>query len=598
MFFGCGVLAASGLVILHRSRRVAGLFTTLVILGIWGTLGQRAPFDLYAVCHHLLPGFKMNLHTTRFFILAYLGVPFLVALGATAVEQIVTRWFPHRWVTMGMVALVGWGAITAGGLAWAQLRHHQYGQIAPVALGFRGALVQPAKVMLSADGAIHVWARMMNVGDTVWDRRLRWELSLAGQRCALEAASGDVTPGSSAVLSGVARAPQPAGRHPLTLGLYGDTGGHCGQILLATISCDGRGQVHVAERHPGFIDAAHLEACLTTPLPPLIRAWLATLAMVEGHHTWRTYSAHADVYPLTAWYDRFDVLNYQNDGIRPKYHYHPEHNLNIADPERTWKLFRILNVRYLAFDPSTAFVDPLQTRLVWMTNWARLYEIPTALPRVWIPQRTALLIGEDRDHDGNALEARVLLYHAAWDPAVWAIFQSPRAVADEHVLDDLAPFSAVVLTRPIVHDARRAEALLTAYRQQGGRVIHASYVDHPYPNPVTAQLSLLGGVNPETTFVDHPVPTKVLTPPSDEAIEALMSSCPPSTPRPSVVVQRQEPGVWQLGLFVDQPVTPLVVSETYYPGWEARVDGRPTPLFMVDGLIRGILVHGRGSPTR
>lgn len=34
--------------------------------------------------------------------------------------------------------------------------------------------------------------------------------------------------------------------------------------------------------------------------------------------------------------------------------------------------------------------------------------------------------------------------------------------------------------------------------------------------------------------------------------------------------------------------TILVVSEIFYPGWEALVDGRPTPINLVDFLLRGV----------
>ena len=36
----------------------------------------------------------------------------------------------------------------------------------------------------------------------------------------------------------------------------------------------------------------------------------------------------------------------------------------------------------------------------------------------------------------------------------------------------------------------------------------------------------------------------------------------------------------------------LVLSEVYYPGWEATVNGRATHIYKVDGLLRGIIVSG------
>ena len=34
----------------------------------------------------------------------------------------------------------------------------------------------------------------------------------------------------------------------------------------------------------------------------------------------------------------------------------------------------------------------------------------------------------------------------------------------------------------------------------------------------------------------------------------------------------------------------LVASESWYPGWEARIDGRPAPLYPTDVAFRGIVI--------
>ena len=34
----------------------------------------------------------------------------------------------------------------------------------------------------------------------------------------------------------------------------------------------------------------------------------------------------------------------------------------------------------------------------------------------------------------------------------------------------------------------------------------------------------------------------------------------------------------------------LVLSENYYPGWRATIDGQTTPIYRVDSALRGVIV--------
>lgn len=42
----------------------------------------------------------------------------------------------------------------------------------------------------------------------------------------------------------------------------------------------------------------------------------------------------------------------------------------------------------------------------------------------------------------------------------------------------------------------------------------------------------------------------------------------------------------------------LVVSEVFYPGWQAFVNDSPAPIYRVDGLLRGVVVPAGRSVVR
>jgi hypothetical protein len=63
----------------------------------------------------------------------------------------------------------------------------------------------------------------------------------------------------------------------------------------------------------------------------------------------------------------------------------------------------------------------------------------------------------------------------------------------------------------------------------------------------------------------------------------------PGGPSSAATVVRAEADVIQARVELDRPGL-AVFGELYYPTWSAFVDGQPAPLFVVDGLLRGVMV--------
>ena len=102
------------------------------------------------------------------------------------------------------------------------------------------------------------------------------------------------------------------------------------------------------------------------------------------------------------------------------------------------------------------------------------------------------------------------------------------------------------------------------------------------PDPDEAARLLAGSDLTQLAVVSGPV---------DPAIAALGDAIRPITPpeRRSTTVVDYRNHVVELRAEVDRPSL-LVLTDSYYPGWRAAVDGQPVSIALVDGLFRGVVV--------
>jgi hypothetical protein len=68
---------------------------------------------------------------------------------------------------------------------------------------------------------------------------------------------------------------------------------------------------------------------------------------------------------------------------------------------------------------------------------------------------------------------------------------------------------------------------------------------------------------------------------------------PAPVPTPALRATRQGPGRWRVDVTGARPSL-VVVAESYFPGWTAKVDGKPTSVMQADGAFLGVAV-GAGT---
>ncbi len=591
------VLLAIGTLIFRSSqRRATFIFTIVLLTALWAALCSAAPFvDLFAILYYLLPGFQYSNYTGRILILAQLAFPLLAALGATQI----LRYAASRAQWLQQLARRGIAAVGIGGIAFVCLPFSNYVARYPYARwtyhrqAFLAAMAAPPRVMVEGSSrSLRVCIDVKNVGDHPWRGgtvAARWALgSLPPQTSNIPRT---VAPGDIVTLDSRLPLPPPSAPMtvPLRLSLITPWEAPL-EKTVAYLATQSNGAPLITVQ-PVAADWVVSGAALFDPHPGDWNSLLGILARWHAPEQFRVYrDGMPDVYPYTAFLHGFQTVEFSNHGILPKYHLLPYWKPGHPDEiSRMFKMLRILNTRYLLRSKDFApYLDPGQTRLLLKRPDGELYELTTALPRVWAPRATALLIGDDRDHDFDSLEAKMVVYQEEFDPAAWAVFWKPTAFLDDLTVADILPFQAVLLTRSRLRNAQKALALLDAYRQAGGHILELPYVEYRYLDPFSASGSMF----------DNLLPAKALGDEARRSLASLLTSrATPVMGRVSIALAHDQPNHRVYHINTDQSTTPVVISDTYYPGWSATVDGQPTPLYMANGIVRGIVVYGRGGHT-
>ncbi|MDE2992641.1 MAG: YfhO family protein, partial [Chloroflexota bacterium] len=109
----------------------------------------------------------------------------------------------------------------------------------------------------------------------------------------------------------------------------------------------------------------------------------------------------------------------------------------------------------------------------------------------------------------------------------------------------------------------------------------------PAAQPVADADTALAGVR--AAGADSRATTFIEAPPA--AVAAVSGDMAAGGSAAEAVVQWQQDSPTRIVLRVDAPAAGwLVLADAFYPGWEARLDGQPTPIYPADGLFRAVAV--------
>ncbi len=318
---------------------------------------------------------------------------------------------------------------------------------------------------------------------------------------------------------------------------------------------------------------------------------LSDLYDEQGGHSFRAFSTYifskgsgrltataAVIYGL-------DVANPVNAHMVPSYSLMVDYAPGAVATGRQYRLLNILNARYLVFEESYQIAPPEPVANSYSIEGGIIYEAASARDRAQVFGRSLLLVGKDIDSDFNAFEARLLVFHDGFDPSGITVLHGGSPYLDDYELGFLSRIDALILTDWAAHSDSAATALREQFQAQGGVVLELDYVDGEESNPFRRSSAFLNDVDAPKTLTDESEARVA------ELLDALQDQ--PEAAYASRVVSFSPTDIT---IDVDSLPEPaaLILSQSYFPGWKATVNGEDTPVFMADSLVTGVMLPAGG----
>ncbi len=311
----------------------------------------------------------------------------------------------------------------------------------------------------------------------------------------------------------------------------------------------------------------------------------------QGDHSFRAFSTYifskgpGRLPPTAATIYGLDTTNPINAHMVPSYSLMMDYAPGPVSIGRQYRLLNILNTRYLIFERAYEFAPPDPASNSYSIEGGIIYEAAPARDRAQIINRSLLLIGTDADTDFNAFEARLLVFHDDFSPSGVTVLHGGSPYLDDYELEFLNRFEAVILTDWLARSQSAASAVRDEYQAQGGVILELDYVNGQDDNPFRRSRAFL---------IDENAP-KSLTAESEARVSELLGAL---QEQPDVAVASRivsfSPTEIIVGVDELFESAALILSQTYFPGWKATVNGEETTVFMADSLVAGVMLPAGG----
>lgn len=596
------VVALAGLGMLYRRFDVAPL-VTMAVIGLWASLGMRAPVDLYAFFHGVLPGFAFNNTTLRFMNLFYFAFAALAPFGLVAVMGQIRRvwggdqfmnlfYFAIRAFTrlaalvpLGLVALIGQIRRVRGGRWFMNLFSftiRTFTRLAALVLVGIIVLIRQTLLFFLPDPKILPGWQEPNQAlapKQVTPRRGEGRGEFTNlfsftirtfTRLAVLASLGLV------VLRRQIRRVWGGEQYRL---------GAVVGVVLVTLT----GVAAVIPMRDRVERAVTADRLALMPGTGSAHAILAEFQELEGENAFRTFSTHVfarnsgRVTPTSSAIYGVDTVNPINSHMVPTYQLMTDFSPDTDTARRQSTLASILNARYFVYDAAYDLGAPSEDIEPIPIAGGTIYRNPAALDRAQVIPTSVLIISQDHDRDFNAAEARLLVFTPEFDPNDTAILHGRSAYVDDYGPIELSAFDVVILADWRAHNDQAATERLDGYLSGGGQLLVVDQIFRPEPNPFVRSMDLLRNVDPPRRLAER----------SQKDVSMMLRSLSDRARLrqvPAVSIDSYTPTEIRFRTGGNQHPFPFLFSQMYFPGWTVELDGMPTPIYMADSLINGVML--------
>lgn len=214
-----------------------------------------------------------------------------------------------------------------------------------------------------------------------------------------------------------------------------------------------------------------------------------------------------------------------------------------------------------------------------------IYYDKDVLPKITVLSNAILLIGDNRFTDYSGFIAKQIMFHPDFDIQTTTVLSGGSSYLDDYAYDILKQFSAVLLVEPKIKDKKRTDSIFTKYQKNGGKLVSLSSKWINYDSLHQRSGSL---------WTDKHKPAWNYSEKDSKEISNILSSLK-SLNGNSIVIKKYTPEdlVFNTKTVLDNQV--LQFSDSFYPGWKATIDGRKAPVYMADGLVKGVVIPKKGT---